>query len=242
MLKSYKNKLLLELKVRNFDLNKFKIENVEIDRKELDDDPFHLELLGSTRLAIVNGIKINLKKSPLSFFLCNSDDSYDLFTVKYNNFIPGFNSSITEELTFETALESFDEWYENDVASFLEELAEPDLWSAFLKEKFSIIDFNNEEENFTVQEKEDAVQAIENFKKDIKNKMELETEELQKINNKLDHLNKKTEQLNKPDWKVFADGIVLNILTSIILDPTQQQKFIELLKNAFSFFPKLIGG
>ncbi len=239
MLKKYKNLLLLELKKEDYNIDKFEIINIEEDIDEITADPFYLKKFDK-RIIIKKGIKITLKDTPLYFIFYNSDKSYDIFSVKYTCFVPGFQSFFEHKLNFRGALMKFERWNRTQVNRFLKEQTEPDLLDAFLRLRPSMIYFNTEEENFTVQEKENATQAIENLKKDIKNKIELNATTLDKLNEKLDNINEKLEVLNKPNWIDFANGVIINILTYIITDSIQQQKFMELLKNAFTLFPKLI--
>lgn len=234
MLKKYRNQLLLEIKNKNIEIEKFIIEDFKEENV--------FRNLHEKKI-IRNGIKICLKDSPLVYSILNTEESYDEFEIEFIPFTPNLEMVYIDIPDFKKVLDHFNTWHDFEVKKFLKNLAEPDLWSIFLNEKFNISEIGSEEiENFTIEEIENTTQAIENFKKSIEEKMELTNDELKKINKKLDNITEKIEQLNKSDWKDFANGVVLDIVTSTILDPVQQTHFITLLKNAFSFFPKLIGG
>lgn len=219
MLKKYKNELLLHLRKQNYPIDKFRFEDSK------------------------NTVTLTLKESPLFFRVETSGHNFHLFDIFFTRFVPGFTGNGGNNARFEGVLEELDRWYRNNVNEFWREEGEPDLWRAFLNENVNLMkNIEDETGEFSELEKEKTSLAINHLKKSIEEKLEISEEELKKINKKLDTLNEKVDLLNKTDWKDFANGLVMNIVTSIILDPTHQRTFLELLKQSFSFLPKLIGG
>ena len=219
MLKSYRNKLLMHIKSKEY-LTK------EMDFEEIN-----------------HGIKISLNNSPLSFLIFNSEESFHHFEINFTGFNPGFKTVGDSNVDFNLLLENFDEWFENDVEQYLDELAEPDLWKVFLEEYDGLIKGSlDESQEFSELDRNKVTLAIENLRNSIEGKMDLNTEKLEKIDKKLEALTKKLDSFNKTDWKDYANGIIMNIATSIILEPTQREVFFNLLKQSFNIFPRLLGG
>ena len=66
-------------------------------------------------------------------------------------------------------------------------------------------------------------------------------EELAKINEKIDYLMESVKKLNKFDWKSVLLSSVIDIVSDLTLDPTGGKMVFDIVRRAFSSFPKLLG-
>lgn len=187
------------------------------------------------------------KETPFEFKIRTSPTSFDLFDYQFVTFSPTYETTPLYPQSgwtnFVEVFESLENWVNNHVAEYIEELQIPDLWSEYKKGnttlRFNEIDFENQE-IFNFEEKEQIRMAINELKLLIHKNIETSEEEQQLVNNRLDYLIEAMNRLNKFDWKSVALSTTMSISIALSLDTIKGQILFDLFKNVFSIIPILL--
>lgn len=123
------------------------------------------------------------------------------------------------------------------------EIDQPDLWEELEKIKlFENVEFETENniQQFTYQETLQIQEGINNIREYLLEEVKGNTQEIKAINDKLDYLIDSSKRMGRIDWKNVFVGAIVNIITSVGLNPEQGQIVVTLFQSAVSGIMRLI--
>lgn len=217
---SDKNKIFEFLNGSSYSLNDFKIiEKVEI-------------IISNGLQDKIPTITITYKDTPLKFEISNPFESFDQYRFRY--IIYGPNLKWSNQLPkdqvgyFHDVISGFQFWLDKQVQPYTKELTQIDLWEEYLKAPGSVtFDINSKFDTslFTEGEKEQLKLALGGLKTLIIEKFTETQLQIDLVSQNINYLVEKVDHLNKFDWRGVAISILINICTSLMLDP-QKAKII----------------
>jgi hypothetical protein len=185
-------------------------------------------------------IVLSYKKTPFSFIIRNSKESYELFDYQFIQYGPDFKMTPiypdTEFTDFETVANEFDEWLNEHIIKFIEDQNDIDLWSQ-IEHRSNELDINNidfdNKNKFLNDEKKQIRLAINELKLLINRNFEINESEQKLVNDRLDYLIDATERLNKYDWKSLIISTLISISIALSFDTEKGKMLFELFRKVF---------
>ena len=220
MLKRDKNGFLEILRNNNFEASSFKRYEKDVDGGK--------------------GFIIQLKNSPLFFLARTRAEDYHDHDSRYVKFAPDFPKSdyLPREnwCGIDKIYDYFNDWLNNHVKLYLEELEVSDLWEQLEGNNLFNSDplSNRSSINFTKPEKERITASIDHFRKLIEVEYSPTEEQLEIINDRLGYLTESLDRLNKVDWQGIAISTVMSISIALSLDTENGKNLFTLFKQAFT--------
>ncbi len=207
-----------------------------IEKIGLSPNQFEFSEMPSKRWGSRIATELRFKKSDF-YFLFETETNNPLTQANdqhYAVFCPGFSSYIESETTLKwsSQLHRVSTWLENIVR----EITSPNKWERLESEIQSInINFDNEEDKFSVQEYEDLQRKILILKEGIPS-IGLLSEQERIINEKLDYLVESAKNMKKFDWKSLFIGIMFSIIIQLEVTPDNAKSLLSLIKQVFHSF------
>ena len=192
---------------------------------------------------------LRLENTPLFFMTRTASDDYHEHDCRYIKYAPNYpksdyfpNEPYTEWCNIGSVLHHFDNWIEEHVKIYLEEIETPDLWNQFQASSITQIDFEspNAQLPFNKTEKMRIRNALEQFKKDFIAEYRPTKEQIISVDERLSYLSKKLDQLNRIDWQGVAISTVIGISISLSLDTEKGKLLFSMFKQAFKYALDLI--
>gem|GEM_PF-775479 len=194
------------------------------------------------------GFKIELRATPLEFYVEQDPQDFDKFRVNITEFKPDFPhrelwlkpsslGSIPYYADPESVSNALKTWLVVAVERYLVEKETPDLWAQFRSFSASMITTSisgDGIEQFTPEEKKQIKEGIQEFRRLIVAEFNPMREELKIIDHRLDYLGKAVESSNRFDWKALAIYTSVTIAIALTLDT-------ETGKHLFNLFMQAIG-
>ena len=185
-------------------------------------------------------IVLTFKKTPFSFVIRNSTESYELFDFQFIQYGPNFKMTPflpdREFAGFETVANGFDEWLNEHILKFIEDQNDIDLWSQIENNSNELdmnhIDFDNKNK-FLDDEKKQIRLAINELKLLIYKNFETNESEQKVVDARLEYLIDATERLNKYDWKSLIISTLISISIALSLDTEKGKILFELFRKVF---------
>lgn len=147
-------------------------------------------------------------------------------------YCPGESFYETEKFpgSWELQLIYFKDWLKN----LSREISTHDKWERLQQEiRWISINFEHDEDNFSVQEYEDLKLRITSLKNGIAS-IGASPEQITIINAKLDHLTELAKEMNKFDWKSLFIWSIVSIVIQLGVSPTNAQALWLLIKQVFN--------
>lgn len=186
------------------------------------------------------GFIIQLENSPLFFLARTMNDDYHQHDSRCIEFAPNFPKS--EYMppqgwgNISTVYTMFEDWLNNHVKTYLEEIDATDLWEQLEGKTLFNTDplSNRNSKSFSKPEKEKIAVSLQKFKSLITDKYNPSEEQSEIIEDRLIYLVESLERLNKVDWQGIAISTVISISIALSLDTENGKKLFELFKQAFT--------
>ena len=218
ILKKHKNALLAVIKESPLDPTLFTAEDATIG-----DEEFFI---------------IQLRNSPIRFAARPSYRGFDSFFYHSSIFSPTFPlSQLASAGNPQRLFDEFEEWLNNVVKPYLDEVITPDLWqiledthSEARREVGAPDDFKP----FSEEEKFQLKRSIDELQLSIENNFNLNKKELGAIKKRLQYLSDAIDKHNRFDWKGIAISTAIAISVTLALNPEQTRQLFQLFKEAFS--------
>lgn len=203
-----------------------------IKRKEL--DPFNFEWVKE------------VDRSKLISLLKYKDTDYLFGTKIYPDYFewvasPGLDYLIEKHVVYSwnDVVVGFHYWL-----NYLNrEIEQPDLWGELERIKeFGDIEYEveNTMQQFSYQETSQIEEGINNIRDYLIKEVKGNAEEVMKINEKLDYLIDASKRMGRIDWRNVFIGTVVNIITSVGLNPEQVQVVAQLFQSAVTGIMRLV--
>lgn len=239
MQKFYRNQLLQVI-------DKLKLDDTLFDIIESEDEGYYTT-------------EIDLVGSGLKFTIMETSKSFHLFSYKYARNTPQitikgyprkafpfrrWSKSPYKFYKFNKVKSKFKYWLKVELKDFFRDLKEEDLWELRMQDDLLIFDGHRENDRFEYfndNEQEEVYKALNAARGEIKENVPMNEEELARINEKIDYLMESVKKLNKFDWKSVLLSSVIDIVSDLTLDPTGGKMVFDIIRRAFSNFPKLLG-
>jgi hypothetical protein len=239
-------------------LNKYKNGFLDIVRKHgFDPLSFNVdEQMQETQSIFI----IQFMTTSLRFAASTLPGNLHLFTVRYSCFDVGFPlrnyevtiyqddnmKNVTHECGISDVYTAFDGWLRGHVKPYIDEMAQPDLWTQIEQQKQLVsadplTDY--ETSRFTEAEKQQVRASVGQFRVLICESFNPTQEQLEVIDQKLDYLVAATDRpINRFDWKGIALSTVIAVAIQLSLDTDRGRQLFELFKQVFSGVLHLLPG
>lgn len=135
--------------------------------------------------------------------------------------------------TFNTTWENLTKHFEGWIANLAKELKTETGWESFESSNFLNATFNDLNDTFSNEEKEQIKQSLLEFQSKIIT-LNLAAENLKTINLKIDSLLLKIDELNKFDWKSLFIGTIANLIMTMVIPPDLTGIVWEHIKSSFN--------
>lgn len=129
---------------------------------------------------------------------------------------------------WETTKKRFSRW----IYEIADELNTPTGWESFQSNNYLNATFEELEESFSQEEKNQVIDSLNQFREKVKT-LELSTESLLAIDKKLEDLSEKVDELSKFDWKSLFIGTIASLIMTLGIPPEVNGIFWEYIKSAF---------
>jgi hypothetical protein len=134
--------------------------------------------------------------------------------------------------TWDEQFASFGNWLQY----LKREITAPNKWERLRVEMESLnIQFNHDEDKFTVVEYEDVVAKINVLKQQL-GTIGLLPDQVAAISNKLDHLTEYAKTMNKFDWKGLFVGTMISIVIQLEVNHENANALWRLIKRIFNTY------
>ncbi len=210
--------------IENFEFSPYQFEILEIATSKM------ILEIPSSKPVTAFYTELRYKNSDY-FFRFESKAKGKIAPYDYVVFCPSYRNYMDQEDTkvWERQLDLVAHWLRH----LSSEVSSSNKWERLDHEIKSInINFDNEEDKFSVHEYEDLVRKINTLKDELP-KIGLLSEQLDVINSKLDHLTELAKNLNKFDWKGLFIGTIIGIVIQLEVTPTNAQSLWALIQHIF---------
>lgn len=218
----YKNKLLTTIKESGLDPILFTVSDRTLDKE--------------------NFFIIELRNSPI-IFAVRPWDTFSQFEARHSRFEPSFPLARSFHTTILPLLNQFKWWLNNVVKPYLDESSTPDLWQILehaRSDSVREIEDPNYSLPFSQEEKDQIKQSIEQLRRLIANKFNVQEKQLRTITNLLNYLSDAVDKHNKFDWRGIAINVAFNIALHLALNPDETRQFFQLFTGVFSNITHLL--
>lgn len=227
MLKTHQNRIFKLIQELNLDITEFSINDYSIEQ-------------GNKIFEVL------INKEGFSFSFQRSLDNYHLFKTSYTKFTPNKLRTTWEPLnefySFERALELFKNWLTVELKEYWEESSTPNLWKQYSYfgnwNSFDQNEFEKEEQ-FTEQEKNEIIKALEEIKVKLIEKFFFDQSKINLVDVRISYLQDKTEKSTKIDWKNLALATFIGIVTNLTTDVETGHKIWLLIITILERMPEL---
>jgi hypothetical protein len=193
---------------------------------------------------------LELKGFPLAFHIRISAADFGLFSFRRSQFVPGYPLSgwggkhdrkgavmSSGFVGLEDLLGAFSAWIQDTVQPYLDELEEPDLWSAYsadsvLMEAGSTTDDNTP---FDVAEQGKVAVSLGEVRAFLEETHKPSDEERRFIDERLKYLEDAATRLGRKDWINIAAGVISNIAVGLALSPDTARGLFHIAGQALSW-------
>lgn len=199
-----------------------------IENSGLSPSQFTLENYISTGSSVVY-TELRYKNSEFFFRFSLSNNGMAPFRAVY---CPAEN--LYSDDSFFSSWESEMEYFHDWLKLLAREISTPNKWERLKNELEGIgINFENNEDKFSVSEYEDLKQRVMILKQGTA-AIALLPEQLATINNKLDHLTELAKEMNKFDWKSLFLGSIMSIIIQLGVTKENANELWALIKRVFN--------
>lgn len=209
---------------------------MEIKRTEL--DPLNFEWQRSEDKKKHSGI-IDIFKYKGTDYIFAVNIPSEHFVVVYSPGHTIFQERV-QHFDWESVVYTFRNW----LNYLSREISQPDLWEELEEIKINATfeyEFEYETENgmqqFTYQQVVQIEKGINDIREYLLEQVDGKTDE---INHKLDYLIDASKRMGRTDWKNVFFGALMNIFTTIGLDPVQREAVVALFQSAVTGILKLV--
>ncbi|MCC8424949.1 hypothetical protein [Mucilaginibacter sp. UR6-11] len=231
MKKEYKNQIFQFLLSHELG-----IDNFEIKEKQL---------ISFSHIGAREGVVISYKPAPEYLFCFLEDnDSFGHFIPASVDFQPKLSlRTLTDDsIFFQDAFDLFRLWLERDIADFIKNTSEVDLWASYqraaLANNITTIDYEDVT-GFTHREKESIKIALAELRLLITERYAENDIHREVINHQIRYLTDRVEVLNKADWKGILTNTIISICIALSLDSQKGAELLQLVIQVFQFAPGL---
>lgn len=188
-----------------------------------------------------NVFTLGYKTSPMKFIINGDLYSFDHFQYKIVHFYRGYPESsflpAKKKVLFSEIAENFVDWLNKDLALYIEELGEIDLWGNMYKNsnnfRLESIDFNDES-MFSKKEKEKIKLSLDEIEKKMTQSFNFVKAQIQTIADTLKYLKKAIERNNKTDWKGITISAILSLVIALNVDTSVGRQIWDLFRIGFN--------
>lgn len=223
ILKKHRNQLPKFLEDRGFTSSDFEIQETEFS------------------------IELKYKSSPMKFKFIRSKDSFVAYTYEFTRFAANFQtkSYASKYISFEEILVSLDGWIKNHLKEYISDLQEVDYLSQWIYSSNSVeieqIDFDSVEP-FKTDEIQQIKIGLDEVKYLVSKNLDLTETEISIVNKRIEYLADSLERTScKTDWKNIAISTLINLITTLSLNPEQASTLWAMFHKIVESIPKLMG-
>jgi hypothetical protein len=193
--------------------------------------------------------KIQLKKTGYFFSIRNPVNNSRQFEYNYVKVaaLPtetGFQRKKDRSyLSFEELHEVFNNWLQEEIKRYYDELHTPDLWQEYLDHR-SVISLDtvgyDERYYFNREEREQIKFAVRDIRVLIIRKYSPSLDIGKAIGDRLNYLIESSDRLNSFDWKSVLIMTILNISFMLELDQLKGKELFRLFSKIFHMIPRIL--
>ena len=228
-------------------LNKYKNQLAEIiASQQLHPTLFDIEHTKEYEYSV---IKANLKDSPLTFTIKESDTNSHLFqcyyvTMTHSFYVKDPFENSPKYADFDYIQRQFTQWLNEHVKLYIEDQQTPDFWE-IQKKMQSILNGIPQDENmylpFTEPEQKSIQQGLAQLPKQIQKQLSLSDSEMAVVEEKTTYLSEALTRVNQFDWNNIALSTLISITIALSLDTEKGRLlfklFSEIVKKALELLP-----
>jgi hypothetical protein len=218
ILRSHKNGFIDIIKGKGLDVNIFR-------QEEKAEDEEHKFIISATG-------------TPFKFTVLIARNDIKKLQCKYTLLSPALQESAFQRdpnQTIDYVYRKFDDWLDNHVITYLDEIIVPDLWAQIEEQEGFFENGGADADEYTLFSQEEQLKIrkdIESFKLLIQKDFSPSDDVQKIINDKLDYLVSGVERLHRIDWKNVAFSTIISIATALALDIEKTKYLFELFKKA----------
>ncbi|MCB2352660.1 hypothetical protein [Clostridium estertheticum] len=140
-------------------------------------------------------------------------------------------------LTWRESIIHFQIW----LSCLAREIDQPDLWEEINKYNFGYTkDMKEDNNSFTLSEAKRIYEGVDKVRTYLLKESAINASESKLINDKMDYLINSVERMGKKDWKNIFVGTLVNLFSTLCIDPGNQKTVIAIFTKALSGIIKLI--
>jgi len=196
-----------------------------------------------------NIFKIEYQDSKLFFEFRKIISSNNQFKYKFKTIFPHKRivtnySTGFKPITFNSCLGFFDKFLKRQVKFHIKETRTPNPWNKVHPSSYDFIKGNSEgpDEPFTKQETIELRQRLNALTKTVTNEFKLQQADAKKLQEHVEKLIEASKTQSKKDWKMFAVGVLISIVTTLSLDTSQGKRLYKLFIDVLTESLNLIDG
>ena len=222
ILKKHRNQLPKFLEERGFEASDFELHETELS------------------------IELQYRSSPMKFKLFRSKDSFEAFTYQFTRFTANFqNKAFTSKyVDFDGILNALNGWVRDHLNEYISDIEEIDYLNQWINSSGSVeieqIDFESSEP-FKTDEIQQIKIGLEEVKYLVTQHLELTKNEVELVNRRIDYLADSLERTSrKTDWKNIAISTLINLITTLSLNPEQASTLWGMFHKIIHSIPRLV--
>jgi hypothetical protein len=186
--------------------------------------------------------EVSLRNSPLAFFVKNNRVNFHEFKWRYTMFGPDFPLTVYFPGQQEWGNGNhmsvyFHNWLHSTVIPYLEDLLQPDPWQQLEVQRSLVAGEGSVKDGmglFSDDERARLRLALNEFRVVVEETFQPTREEMELINARLEYLSDAVDRLGKIDWRAVALTTLINIATTLALDPDKAKTLYALFERVFT--------
>jgi hypothetical protein len=172
--------------------------------------------------------------------------SMEYYVFSWTAYAPGFptvrGSHESSPVEFIHIKNEFMRWLGRDVTKYIEDLNEPDLWTAYLGNpiRLDIARINFNEQGAFLQEEIVQIRfALHTLNQLIHDKFNTTEAQQQEVTVRLDYLSNALDRLNRFDWLGTLVNTLITIAIALSLDTERGRQLFELVRGLLKALPTI---
>jgi len=186
--------------------------------------------------------QVRLRNSPLAFSVKNNRVNFHEFKWRYTMFGPDFplteyHPGRQEWGDGNHVSVYFHNWLHSTVIPYLGDLLQPDPWQQLEVQRALVASEGSVKdgmESFSDDERARLRLALNEFRVLVDETFQPTREEMELVNARLEYLSGAVDRLSKIDWRAVALTTLLNIATTLALDPDKAKTLYALFERVFT--------